>query len=97
VVAVGAPAAGATVTSGRPTLSGTAAGDGGSVTMSIYSGSYSTVAPTTQWNVTPDSSGSWSTSPPAGLANGTYTVQATQPRGGVVGRSVPVTFTVSGQ
>jgi peptidoglycan/xylan/chitin deacetylase (PgdA/CDA1 family) len=93
-VAVSAPAGGSTVPSGQPTVSGSATGDGG-VTVSVYAGRYSTVAPSQQLNASVAANGSWSVSVPTSLASGTYTVQATQARGGVVGRSVPVTFNVA--
>jgi hypothetical protein len=95
VVAVTSPAGGATASTATPTISGTAAGNGGTVTVTVYSGQYSTVTPLTTLTATPDGTGAWSVQPTTGLAPGTYTVQASQPRSGVTGRSVPVTFTVT--
>ncbi len=95
VVGVTAPASGTSVTSGQPTISGTAAGSGGTVTVTVYSGQYSSVAPLTTVTAAPDGTGAWSVQPSTALANGTYTVQASQTQAGLTGRSVPVTFTVA--
>jgi peptidoglycan/xylan/chitin deacetylase (PgdA/CDA1 family) len=93
-VTVEDPQHGAGVTTGTPTIRGSAADDGGQVTVAVYAGSYATGTPvgTATADVT---AGSWSVTPSAPLTDGTYTVQATQQRSGAVGRSVPVTFTVA--
>jgi peptidoglycan/xylan/chitin deacetylase (PgdA/CDA1 family) len=91
-VSVTAPAAGATVTSGQPTISGTAS-VAGSVKVNLYQGAYSTGTPITTLT-TSAGGGTWSAKPDTALAAGTYTVQASETAGGVVGTSVPVSFTV---
>jgi hypothetical protein len=93
VVSVSSPAQAAKVTSSTPTVSGTATASG-SVTLTVYSGQYTTVAPLTTVSTTPASAGGWSATL-SSLANGTYTVQAAQSGSGVTGRSVPVTFTIA--
>jgi peptidoglycan/xylan/chitin deacetylase (PgdA/CDA1 family) len=97
-VVVTSPKAASTVNSipGTPTqatLSGTAASGGGDVTVKLYSGSYSQGAPAAILTAT-QTSGSWSVQTD-GLADGTYTVQASQQAGGLTGTSPPVTFTIA--
>lgn len=95
VVGVTAPASGARLTTGTPTLSGSSAADGGQVTVTLYSGQYSSVSPLATLTAAPAADGSWSVQPVTALANGTYTVQASQTRSGATGRSVPLTFSVA--
>jgi hypothetical protein len=64
------------------------------VSLSVYSGKYSSGTPLTTVQATADANGTWSAQL-ASLANGSYTVQASQPGSGVTGRSVPTTFTVA--
>ena len=93
VVSVTSPAGNGTVTTSTPTVSGTQTGSG-SVSLSVWSGKYSSGTPLTTVQATPDANGTWSAQL-ASLANGSYTVQATQAGSGVTGRSVPTTFTVA--
>ncbi|GAA3581851.1 polysaccharide deacetylase family protein [Kribbella ginsengisoli] len=90
---VTAPTAGQTV-SPAPTVSGSAQATGGNVTVSVYSGPYSTGTPVLTVNVG-NNSGAWTTTLPGPLANGTYTVQAQQTGNGLTGFSAPRTFVVS--
>ncbi len=53
-----------------------------------------TATPLTTAQATSGPDGAWSLQL-GSLANGSYTVQATQAGSGVTGRSVPVTFTVT--
>ncbi|MEO5710597.1 MAG: polysaccharide deacetylase family protein [Nocardioidaceae bacterium] len=93
VVKVTSPATGSTVTAVRPVLNGTTSSSGGDVTVSLYSGTYSTGTPlaTLTAGVT---SGAWSAQTSADLAAGVYTARASQQSNGVVGTSTPVSFTV---
>jgi peptidoglycan/xylan/chitin deacetylase (PgdA/CDA1 family) len=93
-VTVTAPAPGANVSTGQPTISGTAS-SAGQVQVNLYSGSYSTGTPLATLTGTA-AGGAWSTTPATPLAAGTYTLQASQTAGGVSGTSTPVTFTVTG-
>ncbi|GAA0930096.1 hypothetical protein GCM10009554_12910 [Kribbella koreensis] len=90
---VTAPTAGQTV-SPAPTVSGSAQATGGNVTVSVYSGPYSTGTPVLTVNAG-NNSGAWTTTLPGPLANGTYTVQAQQTGNGLTGFSAPRTFVVS--
>ena len=92
VVKVTSPAGGATVSAVRPVVSGTTSSSGGNVTVSLYSGTYSTGTPLTTFTAAV-TSGTWSAQPAADLAEGVYTARASQ-QGSVVGTSTPVTFTV---
>ena len=91
-VGVTGPAAGMTVTQAQPTLTGTASGDG-TVSVRIYDGEYSVGTPLATLSA-PVSNGTWSVQPGSALADGTYTLQASQ-TSGIVGTSVPSTFTVN--
>ncbi|RYU15642.1 polysaccharide deacetylase family protein [Nocardioides iriomotensis] len=99
VVAVTAPASGATVTTSTPTVSGTggtAAGDTNQVTLRI-SPSSPAQGEVQNLQATVGTDGSW-TATPAALADGTWTVQATQvDAAGNIGTSTAVTFTVNTQ
>ncbi len=92
-VAVTSPAAGGTAATATPAVSGTQTGSG-TVSLSVWSGKYSSGTPLTTVQATPGGDGTWSVQL-ATLANGSYTVQASQPGSGVTGRSVPTTFTVA--
>lgn len=89
-VQITAPVSGA-LTQPSPVISGTAATGGGEVTISIYSGPYSTGTPVTTALAT-NNAGTWTLTVPGPLADGTYTVQAKQTAGGLTGISPPVTF-----
>ena len=91
-VAVTQPTDGATVTSGTPTIRGTA--DGSSqVSVQLYAGSTATGTPV-QTIAADVTGGAWSAAA-AALDNGVYTVQATQTdAAGNTGSSAAVTFTV---
>jgi peptidoglycan/xylan/chitin deacetylase (PgdA/CDA1 family) len=88
-----APTANQTVGTG-PTVSGTGQATGGNVTVSLYSGPYSTGTPVLTATAT-NTGGAWTTTLPGPLANGTYTVQAKQTGNGLTGFSAPRTFVVS--
>ncbi|MDX6367612.1 MAG: hypothetical protein QOK30_2688, partial [Nocardioidaceae bacterium] len=90
-MSVTTPAVNSTVSSS--TFTGTASAAGGAVSVAVFSGSYVTDAPMATYSAT-NSNGSWSTTAPTALADGTYTVQATQTSSGLAGHSVPTTFTV---
>ncbi|MDT7660330.1 MAG: hypothetical protein QOF38_5045, partial [Pseudonocardiales bacterium] len=90
-VSVTTPAVNSTVSSS--TFSGAASAAGGSVSVAVFSGSYVTDAPVATLSAV-NNNGSWSVTAPNSLADGTYTVQATQTRSGLAGHSVPTTFTV---
>ena len=94
-VTLTAPTAGST-TGPTPTLSGTAdsaAGDGTTITVKIYSGS--TATGTAVQTLTPTRTGTTWTTTAAALTSGTYTAQATQTDSAPsTGTSAPVTFTV---
>ncbi|MEV6416026.1 polysaccharide deacetylase family protein [Kribbella sp. NPDC051718] len=90
---VTAPTAGQTVGTG-PTVSGTGQATGGNVTVSLYSGPYSTGTPVLTADAT-NVAGAWTTTLPGPLADGTYTVQAKQTGNGLTGFSAPRTFVVS--
>lgn len=83
-----APTNGATVTTRRPTISGTSAASA-SVTVSINT------SPITSGTTTASTLGVWSYAPTADLANGTYTVTATADDGVNSPQTVTSTFTVS--
>ena len=97
VVTVQSPAGGTQVSSGRPVVSGNSASNGGPVTIVVYNGTYTTGTLSALLTATPASDGSWSVQSSTVLADGVYTVQASQSRSGVVGRSLPSTFTVGAQ
>jgi hypothetical protein len=92
------PANGAAVTNGVPTLSGTAStafDAGGTVNVSVYSGSSASGTPLQTLSGTVGASGSFSVTPTV-LANGTYTAVAQQDDPiGTPNTSAPVTFTVA--
>jgi large repetitive protein len=97
-VSVSSPTNGAFLNTSMPTLSGNAghaAGDLTSITVDIYAGSSVSESPEQVLTVQA-SGGSWTTgSKPPTLADGTYTVQASQKdEAGNTGLSQPVTFTV---
>ena len=91
------PANGST-TNSKPAFAGAAGtepGDSTTVTVSVYAGSTATGTPVQTLSATASGS-SWQVTPTTALANGVYTVQATQTdAAGNVGKSTPSTFTVS--
>lgn len=93
-----APAPGATLSSGTPEVrgtAGTAPGDSGTVTVRWFEGSTVNDDAVMTTEATVATNGSWSSTPPAQLADGTWTVQAVQvDAAGNVGTSGLVTFTV---
>jgi hypothetical protein len=92
-VAITAPDQGATVGTATPQVSGTASA-ASDVTVKIYAGSSASGTPV-QNRTTPVAAGSWSLTATS-LANGTYTVTASQTdASGNTGTSAPVTFTVN--
>lgn len=91
-VAVTGPTNAATVSQARPELSGSATGDR-TVSVAVHQGDYTTGAPVATLSA-PVSNGTWSVRPESDLADGSYTVQASQPNGTASGSSVPVRFTV---
>ena len=79
-VAVTAPADGSATNDTTPTITGTAGaatGDGTTVSVKIYSGTSATGTPVQTKSATRNASGAWSVNAST-LAQGTYTVQATQ-------------------
>jgi Bacterial Ig domain len=96
-IAIVGPAAGGTVETTTPTLSGTAGdapGDASTVTVRIYEGDVATGAPI-QTLTAQRSGASWSVVADA-LPLGQYTAQASQANGqGVNGVSGPITFSVA--
>ncbi len=96
-MSISSPSTGATVTTPRPTISGKggiASGDQGTVSVSVYSGSSATGTPAQTSTATLAKDGTWSVTT-ATLADGTYTVRATQKdAAGNTGTSNAVTFTV---
>lgn len=94
VVSVTSPAQGATVTSAQPTLSGKAGATGDPVTVQVFSGRYTTVTASQTLTTSVAADGTWSVTP-SSLGNGIWTVQASQSRASLAGRSTPVTFTVA--
>jgi hypothetical protein len=98
-LAVSTPKSGETLTSSRPTFSGStsnSAGDGASVTIEIYEGGEVSGSPAQSFSV--NRSESFWTSGNSGprLANGVYTVRATQSdSAGNAGASEAVTFTIN--
>jgi peptidoglycan/xylan/chitin deacetylase (PgdA/CDA1 family) len=90
-VSVTSPTSGQNLSSSPITVSGSADPAGGVVTVSVFRDRYASGTPETTLTAT-NNNGSWSVSP--NLADGTYTVQATQTRGGLTGNSVPRTFSV---
>jgi peptidoglycan/xylan/chitin deacetylase (PgdA/CDA1 family) len=96
-VSVTAPSSGSTSTTASPKLmgkAGTATGDRKSVGVSVYSGGAATGTPVQSLTASVGSDGTWSVTP-AALADGTYTVRATQKDdSGNTGLSKPVTFAV---
>lgn len=95
VISVQSPAQAASGVSATPVLSGTAPATGDQITVQIYSGRYTTVAPTMTLTMSVAPDGTWSVSPPSPLTNGIWTVQASQTRASLTGRSTPTTFTVT--
>ncbi len=83
---------GATLTTGRPVLEGSASGQG-PVEVRIFKGAYSLGTPYLTLSATTSGS-TWTARPSAALAKGTYTLQVNQSTDGVTGTSVPVTFKV---
>ncbi|NEA30396.1 polysaccharide deacetylase family protein [Streptomyces sp. SID13031] len=77
-----------------PTVTGTGSATGGDVTVSVYSGSYSTGNPIQTANAT-NTAGTWSVALTGPLANGIYTLQAQQTGAGLTGYSSPRTFVVN--
>jgi large repetitive protein len=96
-VTVASPTGGTVIASSRPVLSGragVATGDSTTITVRIYAGNSATGTPLQNLTTTA-SSGAWSTSPSSALADGTYTVQATQAdAAGNISSSSPQTFVV---
>ncbi len=96
-VSVTSPSAGATLSTSTPSLegtAGTATGDGSEVTVRVFEGSVVGGSPAQTLTATATSGGAWSTTASA-LADGVYTVEATQAdQAGNTGRSSAVTFTV---
>jgi hypothetical protein len=96
-VTISAPANGATVTTATPQIrgtGGTAATDDKTVSVRVYSGTSATGAGIQNLTASIGTNGAWSTTP-AALADGTYTVRATQrDAAGNTGTSNTVTFTV---
>ena len=95
-VTISAPASGAFTNDSTPTISGAAGnagGDSSTITVRVYSGTSATGTPV-QTKTPTRSPTSWSTTAST-LADGTYTVQASQADGsGNTGTSAAVTFTV---
>ena len=93
-----APAPGATLSSDTPEVrgtAGTAPGDAGTVTVRWFEGPTVNDDVVITTEATVETNGSWSSTPPAPLADGTWTVQAVQAdAAGNVGTSGLVTFTV---
>jgi hypothetical protein len=93
------PANGTTVTSATPTFSGNAGnatGDGATVTVRVYSGTSTNGSLVETLTATRQLDTSWSVPASPGLADGTYTAQATQSDSvGNAGQSAPSTFTVA--
>ena len=91
------PAAGSTTNDATPAFSGaagTAPGDSPAVTVKLYSGSSASGTPVGTLTATA-AGGSWSVTPGANLADGTYTAQAEQSdTAGNTGKSAARTFTV---
>jgi chitinase len=96
VVTIAAPASGASTTDSTPTISGAAgnaSGDSSTITVRIYSGTSATGTPV-QTKTTTRLATVWGTTAST-LADGTYSVQASQADGsGNTGTSAEVTFTV---
>jgi peptidoglycan/xylan/chitin deacetylase (PgdA/CDA1 family) len=92
-VKITTPARGSAHAADRPTVKGTASGSG-SVTVRIYRGEYSTGSPIATLTANVGAGGAWTVTPSQPLAEGRYTLQASQTRNGVTGTSVPVTFDV---
>jgi hypothetical protein len=86
---------GGTVPNGTPTIAGSSSATGATVTVTVWSGRYSTGSSLQQLTAVVGSDGSWSATPTNALAPGTYTVQASV-KAGQTGTSTPTTFTVSG-
>jgi peptidoglycan/xylan/chitin deacetylase (PgdA/CDA1 family) len=93
LVKVQSPAQGTTVTTRNVNVRGTAAASQ-PVTVSVYSGQYSLGTPVSQVTVTAGLTGSWQATLPTTLANGTYTLQASEVGNGSTGVSTPTTFTL---
>jgi Bacterial Ig-like domain len=93
------PAAGSSTTDTTPTFSGAAGsapGDGGTVTLRIYSGSSASGAPVRTMSV-PRSGGGWSIDVAPALDPGTYTAQVEQvDAAGNRTLTGPLTFTIAG-
>lgn len=98
-VTVSSPANGSTVANKKPAISGTggaAATDAKTASVRIYSGTAATGTPGQTLAATVAGNGSWTATPTADLANGSYTVVASQAdQAGNTGTSTPVTFTVN--
>jgi peptidoglycan/xylan/chitin deacetylase (PgdA/CDA1 family) len=98
VVQISAPQNGSSVSNTRPAISGTGgtlAGDSATVTARIYTGATATGTALRTMTGTVAAAGTWSVTPATALAQGTYTVQATQSdTAGNVGTSAATTFTV---
>lgn len=95
-VTITAPASGATLDTATPTVWGTGspANDASHVQLSVYAGSTPSGSPVQTADSAVAADGTWSTNLSA-LADGTYTLQATQADGnGNVGTSQPVTFNI---
>ena len=97
IVTVSEPANGSATNGDRPSFSGAAGtvpGDSSKITVNVYAGSNVSGSPVATLTSTA-TSGSWSVAPVSTLADGIYTVQATQPdAAGNVGNSAPSTFTI---
>ena len=91
------PAEGATLTTRRPTVSGTrgtATGDLSQVVVKLYQGTTTAGTPLHQLAATPSTGGTWSATTTADLPDGTYTVQASQADGSGNTGTATRTFTV---
>jgi hypothetical protein len=98
VVSITAPASGSTQSSATPVyrgIAGTEPGDGGMITVRVWSGSGTGGTPAQTLTAT-RTGDAWSAQGSAPLADGSYTVRAEQPdAAGNLGTSAPVTFSVS--
>jgi hypothetical protein len=97
IVTVSEPTNGSEINDSRPSFSGDAGtepGDSSKITVNVYAGSSISGSPVDTLTATA-TSGSWSIAPASALADGPYTVQATQSdAAGNVGNSAPITFTI---
>ena len=93
------PTNGSTTTDPKPVFSGvagTAAGDGGTVSVPIWSGNSATGTPLRTLTATPAAGGNYSVAPGSALPAGVYTARSEQAdAAGNQGHSTAVTFTVN--